>query len=196
MEFLAGLFVGIAFWEIFFVFAFFGLGILAAEWESTGVFALGLVGSLLGLHFLTDVNVWEIITTQPFMLALFGLGYILIGGVYAMFVTWPEYLRDNSRDIQHAKSSWLSNYNKDNKTELKGLDDEMFEKFIASYEYSDYRASRNIERIGNFMVTWFFDAVWKAIHKPVRWAWETTYNMFARGFSSVGKRVTKTIIND
>jgi hypothetical protein len=188
MEFVTGLIIGITFWEIALFVLFFGVAIGASEFETGTAFVFGLVLLLLGLEFIAGWEVLATIMAQPFTVMLYAAVYTAIGGIYALLVSWPAWLRKQSSDIIQAKA----NYTKSAK--LTGDDQFELAKFLNSYDYRQFTAAWNIDLIGSFITTWIFSAIWKCISRPIKWCWTTVYNTLSKAFARVGERITKDII--
>jgi len=178
MEFLAGLFVGLTFWHFVWILAILSIGFVSASFETVTGFLIGFVIFMAGLVFLFDVPV----LSNPMPIVLGFILYFVCGGLYALFVSWPRFLRGNADNIKFAKLKYDETRND--------------KDFYDTYHYRDFTASYNVERISAYITLWIFDAIWRVISEPVKWAWETTYEFLATAFVKVGIRVSDQILND
>lgn len=118
-------------------------------------------------------------------------GYFLLGGFYALFVTWPRYLRRNSAAIVMIRDKFANDKAKDPEYTM-GADNFME---TSTYQRA-FSAASNKSRILTYISTWLWDAVWTVFKNPIKWMYNTVYDMFGRGFERVGVSVTNKIVND
>lgn len=177
---------GLLIFDILIVLGIFAFGLFSAVHERVwgSIFTLVAIGAAAYYQY-------NIYPTSDNWLAYVAaaVGYFVLGGLYAMFVTWPRYLRRHKDDI-------TAIYKKFNNSKVQG---DSFatghNHFTETYEYrSRYAAENNKERIVSYICSWIWDAIWVVLKNPIVWSYNTIYDMFGRGYAAVGRRVTAQII--
>lgn len=192
MDFIMGLFVGLAFWDVVVIGLLLAGGIFASTFtneddgEISIIFLVAFAVFLTGAEFALGWPVWSFVFSSP--LYAFGAAgvYFLIGGLYVLWHQWPEWLEDQASSIRAARKSY------DKEVE----DTTGTPPWLKSYQYEKFTARKNKGMITSMIVLWFFDAIWKALHRPVRWASRKVYELFSEAFERVGNKTTERILND
>ena len=171
------------FWFLAFAVVFTMSGIFASEFENflagTATFIIGLAS----LQWLFHVPVWESIVENPISVLLYLALYVVAGSIYTLLWRWPEYLRDNSRNINEGYNSFIH-------SNAKGTREEFF-----ASRYYLYRASNCKENIATWVLTWPFSLSWELLRKPIKYAYRLTYSILGDAFEKVGRSVTNRILN-
>ena len=197
MDFVMGFFVGVTFWEVFWVFVVLGLGMVSASYNLGLGFIVTFGIFLAGLQWIVNVDVLTLVYDNPFKLILLAAIYFLLGGVYSMFVSWPEFLRSKSQYIKTDYAAWKDTKKKYNKKADEDPYVPTIDDYLKSSDYQNrYSAYRNMPEIGAMITLWVFDALWKLISKPVKFAWKTTYRIFSTAFTKIGLKVSKNILEE
>jgi hypothetical protein len=160
VEFISGLAL---IWVIVGFVAIFAVGILAAEIESwlLGAAALLGFGVFMAAFGMNPANM--VFTFTGFILLL---SYILIGGLYVYFYSWPLWLDKNKDKINR----YWDDFRKKNPESTA-------EDFLNDYTGQRFRPSSNVNYITNQMVLWPFDLFWELLHKPITWAYNEVYRI-------------------
>jgi len=179
MEFIAGFVLGFTFLELLWIFAIFGVGISGSMVDSTIAGLVSIALFFTGLWFFYDVNLVQNLFTIFIGLA----AYFVAGGLWTLFVSWPEFLDKNSTAIRDDFMQWqrLKNTQGENAS---------LEHFYGSSE-NMWKASSNVQWITGMITTWFFEAIWRVLSDPLSWAWNKTYELFSAQYERVSRRKIK-----
>lgn len=177
---------GLLILDILILLGIFAFGLFSAVHERVwgSIFTLIALGAAAYYQF----NVYP--TGDNWLAYVAGaVGYFLIGGLYAMFVTWPRFLRRHSKDIADLYERFHKSTN-DGSPYAIGYKD-----FTEKHDYrSKYGVENNKERIVSYICSWIWDAVWVVLKNPIVWTYNTIYDMFGRGYAAIGRKVTAQII--
>lgn len=187
MDFILGLFVGLTFWEFAFFSIFMVIGIVSSQYYSM-FSTLASLGIFLGsLWALGSFDIIDSVSSHPIMYIIMILAYALLGGLYSLFVTWPEYIKSQSYYIKSAKNDYDSSVS-------KGVS--LSEEFFNSSQYKPFTAKSNVIKINGMIGTWFFDLIWRVLCDPITWLWNTVYNMFETAFVKRGEAAAQKVLDD
>ncbi len=162
---------------------FLVVGIFSGEY---GNYVAGTATWLVGLcvlDLLLGVPVFSTIYDNPLLIAVYGIIYVGIGGLYSAFIRWPRYLNYHSEIIQSEHKKYAAKY-----------PEGTLEDFMESSNYNDFKVSRNKDRLANWSLMWLFLAIWDLLNRPARFIYKRVYNAFGSLFTRIGKSVTKKII--
>jgi hypothetical protein len=160
-------------------------GIIAAE-SGSAIFSTGvLISFFVILDIVFDVMIWSAIVTNPLTIIALLLAYLTVGAAYTAVWQWPESLRESAEAIQNIYADWKKN----NQTRTR-------QDFMRSYEYQPYTASRNSEKLVNWIIIWPFSLFWELARKPVKFLATNVYNTLSKTFTDIGQQVTNNILKD
>lgn len=175
------LFALISLWDIFLIVVFLGLGIYSSVQENIFVVVISIL-AIFAASLIAGYNPVMWIYENPIQATGIFLGYFFVGGLYAMFVTWPRWLTRRADSIRERQVVWR-----------KTAKDE---DFFDSYEYERFTAAKNKDTIVAMICTWMWDAVWRVIRNPVVWSYEGVYKIFAHGFEQAGRRTAEKVLRN
>ena len=183
---------GILLFDALIFITLFGLGLFSAVHERVwgALFAIGTL--VIAVHLQFDVTIGR---DNWFLFALGAVGYFFVGGVYALFVTWPRFLRRHASEIIRIRNDFEKaalQVGKDQNGRYTG-----YKNFTEVSEYrNNYAAKANKDRIVTYIATWAWDASWRVLRNPVVWAYDLVYDVFSNGFARVERNVTAKILAD
>jgi hypothetical protein len=190
---LLGLSSGI--WFGIFLLAFLVVGIIVSEYDNFAMGTITLITGLSLLQWVFGVPVWAAIVSNPFIIILFAIVYIVCGSFFTGFWKLPTFVNKNKLSIQLAFESWIKNtYPSSSKEEYvdKLKSEEKFEQFLDSPSYP-MSASRNKNRLASWVLMWPFALLWELSHKPAIWLWELVYYNLGEVFQQVSKKTARKI---
>lgn len=183
------------FWIVMTIGAAIVISIGATELESWFLVALSavlwfaFVPIVLGVSFLTAM-----FTLNPLLLLGLFIVYFLVGGLYVLLWAWPEWLEDRRDDIKMRFDLY-----KDVMIKRDRHDDSQsqltVETFLESKTYSgQFWASNNKSMIVMHIIMWPFDMAWELLNRPIRWAYNSVYNLIINGLNHVTRnKIRKTL---
>lgn len=172
MEFLAA-FGGT--WFAIFTLAVLVLGIVSAEYDS---FFMGSATLLVGLavaDLVFAVPVWASIIANPLMVLLIVALYVAVGALYTALWRWPDWINSRAYAIREAFRRRIEKTNTN------------FEDFMDSYEYRQWTAAENKERLSTWTLMWPWSLFWVLANRPARWIWNQSYRVLGQLFDKVGR---------
>jgi hypothetical protein len=116
-----------------------------------------------------------------------GVAYFFIGGIYAMTITWPRFLRRHSDHIIGIRDDFEKSRDSIAYKGYRSFSD------LDAYK-NNYSARANKDRIVTYISTWVWDASWRVLRNPVVWSYNLVYDLFSQGFSKVERNVTAKIL--
>jgi hypothetical protein len=170
-------------WVALFLLCILVLLLISIEYDS---FVAGLFTIISGISiatFVFGIPVLSVVFLDPLLLVLGLLFYVTIGGAYAAFWRYPNYLKANKHKIKDYFNRWDSDHPND------------YEGFLSSYYYSEYLPKNNKERIGSWILLWPVGLLWELSHKPFKRVWRNTYKLMANTLEKIGSSTTRKIIN-
>ena len=190
---LLGLSSGI--WFGIFLLAFLAIGIIVSEYDNFAMGTITLIAGLSLLQWVFGVPVWAAIVSNPFIIVLFAIVYIVCGSFFTGFWKFPNFVNKNKLNIQLAFETWIKNtYPSSSKEEYvdKLKSEEKFEQFLDSTSYP-MSASSNKNRLASWVLMWPFALLWELSHKPAIWLWELVYYNLGEVFQHVSKNAARKI---
>lgn len=190
---LLGLSSGI--WFGIFLLAFLAIGIIVSEYDNFAMGTITLIAGLSLLQWVFGVPVWAAIVSNPFIIVLFAIVYIVCGSLFTGFWKFPNFVNKNKLNIQLAFESWIKiNSPSSSKEEYvdKLKSEEKFEQFLDSTSYP-MSASKNKNRLASWVLMWPFALLWELSHKPAIWLWELVYYNLGEVFQHVSKNAARKI---
>jgi hypothetical protein len=162
-------------WFAIFALIFMASGIFASRTESMIIGASLIVIGVGLTNFMFGVPIFESIMANPFN-TLFGLLiYVSIGALYTAFWRWPRYIKLQRYNIEDRFIRW--------KSSNKGV----FAEFLESYDYIQFTASRNKDRLASYVLMWPFSLTWELIQRPFIILHEIVYVYLGGAFDKIGK---------
>lgn len=164
MEYILALYATLGFWVVLSLGAV-GLLLFVFVENERGVLGLLLItGTLIGLHFLTEIKPFTYVYNNPLNTLLYASGYILIGIIWSMF-KWDRYGAKWRRKYDTAKleyAEYLEHHNRT--TSAQGGDTPYAFKTWAPYAVAQKPvASNHKERITTWMTFWPWSFIWTLI---------------------------------
>lgn len=170
--------------EIVIILAIIGFGIFSSVNENV----FGVIITLITALILTHFFIMDLSTVHWAIYVVSFLGYFLIGGLYALAFSWPNYIKRNADNILKLKKS----FDDDDWKKVHG-----YESFKEMSEYrTRYTAVNQKPRIITYICGWIWDLIWKVVKNPIKWSYETVYNIFGRGYEAVANRTVDKIVGD
>lgn len=171
--------------EIVLLLIVFGVGMFSAAnekiWGVIAAFAILFIGfyiiwgsaPFLAVHWLTYVAGF--------------FGYFLIGGLYTLVFSWPNYIKRNKDSILAIKKEWDA----DRGIRLGYTDWRELNRFKTKYTAAEQKG-----RIVGYICGWFWDFSWKILKNPIKWTYDTVYNLFGRGYEHVARKTVNKIVGE
>lgn len=158
-------------------------GIISAEFDSIFGGVITLIGLAGGAQFLFGYPVWETVVANPFWIFVALVGYTVVGVLYAVFIKYTRFLKKYE---SHIKSEW-DRFKKD-------FPDSTHEDFMESSRYREFKPKSNVDRITAWVVLWPWGVLWDLTHRPFTFIYNNVYGITGRMLDSVGKRITKNML--
>lgn len=179
---------GIALLDIIVLLSIFSFGMFSAAFELTWGICLTFVAIVAAAIYLFGVDPYSI---HPLAYAASFFGYFLIGGIYTMIFSWPNYIRRNSDVLRNLKSNFDRHKDKgyDSVSGLNNWKDQRNYKEL-------FTAAGQKSRIIGYICGWFWDLLWKTLRNPIKWTYDTVYNLFGKGYEAVATKTVDKIIGD
>lgn len=177
----------------FFVVMMFiiAVGVISAESDSvvgavvTFVF---LAGTMVFMgHWPSASTLWE----NLLMIAAGMIAYIGIGLVYGVLYRYAGWLKTEKVYVQVEYKRFVSEYTKKNNGDYPSNDE-----FRDSSHYEPFTPLYNADRIAIWVVLWPWAVFWDLCHKPIRFVYNTAYDIAAKALASVSRRISDKIIDD
>lgn len=166
---------------VFFGFIFI-VGVIASEIDNFTLGTTTFIVAMIGAQTLFDVPVWATISDNPLSLVLFLAAFIVVGVIYTALWRWPEFLRDNAKQIN-------ADYVDCNR---RSADKVSFDEYLNSNYYS-FTASKHKDRLATWIITWPFSMVWELSRKPIKYAYNLVYIVVGAAFENIGTSVARRI---
>jgi hypothetical protein len=166
------------------VLAFVAAGIFSAEMDNAFMAFATFVIGLLTLQYGFGIAVWASIVANPLLLVGLFVINIMAGGVYTAVWRWPEYIRNNKKDIMSSYDDWVK--------DRKANESNSFDDYLTS-AYYDYNANGHKERLVTWVFMWMFSLVWELSRKPTVWLWKTVYAGFGNMFQKIGRNTARKL---
>jgi hypothetical protein len=154
---------------IFFLFVVFVAECVAIEYESAMSAGVLLLIAVIGLPFIGGVNPFTWVLANPILFGLYFLWYVLIGAGYSVFRFWL-YLRDLRSHLRELKAQNLM------MVEVPKFNDKM------------------IYLIQLWMVYWPVSMFWTLSNRPIKWLYNTLYDLFRSTYVKIYKSVFKEFL--
>lgn len=169
------------FWFFIFVVIVLAAGIVSSEFDSFTGGAITFVGSLLVANYWFGIPVIAAIIASPVQLLIIFAVYVLVGGLYATYFKYPDFLEANVHHIKDRFNQFKKSKGPDySEKQLK-------EMFFESDFYEKYRPYKNKERIASWVLMWPWGGLWDLTHKPVRSIYRFVHDSIGNGMDRVGK---------
>ena len=166
-------------------------GVISAEFDS-------IIGAVATFVFLAGVAVfmgyWPSMTTiaENLLMIFAGLvAYIVVGLVYGVWYRYAGWLKSRKGSIQNEYERFVVQYTKKNNGEYPSNDE-----FRDSSYYSRYTPLYNADKIATWVALWPWAGFWDLCHKPIRFVYNTAYDIAAKALVSVSRRISDKIISD
>lgn len=171
------------FWFLAFMGFIFIVGVISSEIDNFSLGTGTFVVALIGAQVFFDIPVWSTIYHNPISLVLFLAVFIAIGAIYTALWRWPEFLRDNAKQI-NADYKYCSESNKTSSV--------TFDEYLNSTYYK-FTASKHKDRLATWIITWPFSLVWELARKPIKYTYTLVYDSLGTAFERIGAHVARRI---
>lgn len=172
------------FWFFLFVCFIIVVGGLSSENDSL----IGAVATFIALiagFILFGIPVFSTAVEYIAFTVLLLVAYIVIGLVYAIYFKFPDFLKSKSENIKTTWNNWKQKY-----------PDGTREEFLKSGDYMVYTPYHNNSSITVWTALWPWGLAWDLIHKPVKFIYNSVYDIAGKMLDGVTKRVTSKIIDE
>jgi hypothetical protein len=179
-EFLAAL--G-GFWFLLFAVVIIVGGVVAAESDSIVGALITFVAMFVGFYFLFDFPFEVGLFDTMFMVVIGVIAYIGVGLLYGIPWRYRNWLIDMKENIKYDYNNYAD-----------GKDSPTIAGFRASRYYNAYRPKSNLDKISAWIALWPWALFWDCCHRPIRFIYNTTYDIAAKFLDAVGNRTTDSIL--
>lgn len=170
-------------WFLLFTAIIILAGVVAAEFDSVIgaviTYILMFAGFYFWFDFPFDVSMFDSIV----MIVIGVIGYVGVGLVYGIPWRYRNWLLERSDDIKDSYNRFC-----------KHSEDKSTKTFRNSSYNDDYRPKRNLDRITAWIALWPWALAWDCCHRPVRFVYNTTYDIAAKMLDAVSDKVTDNIL--
>lgn len=174
------------FWFFLFMVAVLVGGVIVSEMDSFFAGTVTFVLTLAGLQMFGYPILASILGNPIFLLIFLGI-YVAAGSAYAVFYRYPRFLKKNDTHIKDRYKQYL-------RSQSLVDNDEAFDAFVDSPDYSKYRPGNNKDAIANWVLMWPWALFWDLLHRPIIWAYDNMYVGIGAALERVGKSVTRKIV--
>lgn len=172
-------------WFALFFLLFVGFGIFSSEINSLAAGVTTFVVGLMSMDLIFGVPIWEQIVSNPLIVLLFLVLYVIAGSAYAVLCRWTRLIQSNSDRIDRKFYHWKQNQSRNG-------DPIDFDSFLESTDYP-YKASDHKEKIAAWIMLWPFGVLWDLMHRPARWIYHTLYQMLGSSLDRVSKNIARSM---
>lgn len=177
----------------FFVLMMFiiAVGVVSAEFDSivgaVGTFVF-LAGTMVFMgHWPSASTLWE----NLLMIVAGIFAYIGVGLAYGVWYRYAGWLKTKKDYIQVEYNKFVVEYKKRNNGDYPSNDE-----FRDSSHYKFFTPLYNADRIATWVALWPWAVFWDLCHKPIRFVYNTAYDIAAKALESVSRRISDKIIDD
>lgn len=167
------------------------VGVVSAEFDSVlGVIVtfVVLAGTMVFMGYWPSVStLWE----NLLMIAAGIFAYIGIGLVYGVLYRYAGWLKSRKDSIQVDYNRFVAEYKKKNNGDYPSNDE-----FRDSFHYETFTPLYNADKIATWVSLWPWAVFWDLCHKPIRFVYNTAYDIAVKALASVSRRISDKIIDD
>lgn len=194
------LFVLGSFWFWLLVVAEIALLFMFLEYENGfGATASVLVfGALLQLC--GDVNITGYIASHPYQVAMYVLGYFVVGALWGT-AKWWLYVKDRLEEYEEVKTDWLRGKGETNTRVIpEALKGEWKTYLQNSYQYRSLATAPvvkdNKARVLRWMTFWWVSMVWSLINDFVKRIFKAIYHRMVDTLQAISDRIYAGVRSD